>query len=205
MTEAKEIQLGNLGGSSSQDSISSNSQDLVINIPEELQGHGIVVNYGASWISNLSVNDSNNTVTGTVAANDSESSRSTTITLTASGNLSTTSPYSFTLTQSGKYVNRTRKVGIMLTVPPSTQVWRLNGSILADTFIQYDLNSPSISTSITISTDDSSAISNITMNGNFSYQKNGNWMGGMVESITPSSLSFAANEYGTKWFQVIGK
>lgn len=60
------------------------------------------MNYGASWISNLSVNDSNNTVTGTVAANDSESSRSTTITLTASGNLSTTSPYSFTLTQSGR-------------------------------------------------------------------------------------------------------
>ena len=102
MTEAKEIQLGNLGGSSPQDSISSNSQDLVINIPEELQGHGIVVNYGASWISNLSVNDSNNTVTSTVSANNTYNSRSTTITLTASGNLSTTSPYSFTLTQAGK-------------------------------------------------------------------------------------------------------
>ena len=93
----------------------------------------------------------------------------------------------------------------MLTVPPSVQTWRLNGSILVDTFIQYDLNSPLIRTSITISTDDSSAVSNITMNGRFSYQKNGNWMVGIVESITPSSLSFAANEYGTKWFQVIGK
>lgn len=90
MTEEKLNDVLNEGG------------DIEISIPEELRGHGIVVNYGASWISNLRVNDSNNTVTGTVASNSSTSSRSTTITLTASGNLSRTSPYSFTLTQSGR-------------------------------------------------------------------------------------------------------
>lgn len=40
-------------------------------------------------------------MTGTVAANTSQTSRSSTITLTASGNLSTTSPYSFVVSQSG--------------------------------------------------------------------------------------------------------
>lgn len=59
---------------------------------------------GASWISNLTVNDSTNTITGTVSENTTILERSATIMLTASGNLSTTSPYSFTIKQEGKVV-----------------------------------------------------------------------------------------------------
>ena len=56
----------------------------------------------AIWISNLQVNDSNNTVTGTVAINRNLTSRSATITLTTGSNpnLSLATPYSFTLVQS---------------------------------------------------------------------------------------------------------
>lgn len=107
--------------------------DIEISIPKELQGHGIVVNYGASWISNLKVNDSNNTVTGTVSANNTYNSRSTTITLTASGNLSTTSPYSFTLTQAG----RSESCDVKINFNGSGMIYaifiKLNGKILYTT------------------------------------------------------------------------
>lgn len=107
--------------------------DIEISIPKELQGHGIVVNYGASWISNLKVNDSNNTITGTVSANNTFNSRSTTITLTASGNLSTTSPYSFTLTQAG----RSESCDVKINFSGSGNIYaifiKLNGRILYTT------------------------------------------------------------------------
>lgn len=88
----------NLGGSVPHQ-ITDSPQELVLTIPEELKGNELNIVYAASWISNLKVNDSNNTVTGTVSANTG-SARSTTITLTASGNLSTTSPSSFVVSQS---------------------------------------------------------------------------------------------------------
>ena len=107
--------------------------DIEISIPKELQGHGIVVNYGTSWISNLRVNDSNNTITGTVAANTTFSSRSTTITLTASGNLSTISPYSFKLYQDG----RSESCDVKINFSGSGKIYailvKLNGRILYTT------------------------------------------------------------------------
>lgn len=98
----KEELKNNLGGSVPHQ-ITDSPQELVLTIPEELKGNELNIVYAASWISNLKVNDSSNTVTGTVSANTG-ASRSTTITLTASGKLSTTSPYSFTLYQEGKRV-----------------------------------------------------------------------------------------------------
>ena len=95
----KEELKKDLGGGNSSNQIPSNSQELVLTIPEELRGKELNIVYEASWISNLKVNDSNNTVTGTVSANTG-SARSTTITLTASGYLSTTSPSSFVVSQS---------------------------------------------------------------------------------------------------------
>ena len=55
----------------------------------------------ASWVTGLTVNDSSNTVTGTVSKNPYDSPRSATITLTTGGNsnLSLASPFSFTLSQ----------------------------------------------------------------------------------------------------------
>lgn len=98
----KEELKNNLGGGTLSH-ISKEPQELLINIPEELKGKELNIVYGASWVTNLKVNDSNNTVTGSVSANTG-ASRSCTITLTASGKLSTTSPYSFTLYQAGKKV-----------------------------------------------------------------------------------------------------
>lgn len=94
------IYLG--GGHPQENSIPSDSQELILTIPEELRGKELNITYGASWITNLKVNDSNSTVTGTVAANTGYTVRTSTITLTASGNLSTTSPYSFIVSQSGQ-------------------------------------------------------------------------------------------------------
>lgn len=55
----------------------------------------------ASWVTGLTVNDSSNTVTGTVSKNPYDSPRSATITLTTGGNsnLSLASPFSFKLSQ----------------------------------------------------------------------------------------------------------
>ena len=92
-----------LGGGSSSDS----TPELSIPIPEELQGQDIDIKaidndtkLEASWVTGLTVNDSNNTVTGTVSKNTG-GARSCTITLTNGGksNLSLASPYSFTLSQ----------------------------------------------------------------------------------------------------------
>ena len=95
----KEELKKDLGGGNSSNQIPSNSQELVLTIPEELRGKELNIVYGASWINDLKVNDSNNTVTGSVLNNPYYTSRSATITLTASGNLSISSPYSFTITQ----------------------------------------------------------------------------------------------------------
>lgn len=55
----------------------------------------------ASWVTGLTVNDSNNTVTGTVSKNPYDLPRSATITLTTGGNsnLSLVGPFSFKLIQ----------------------------------------------------------------------------------------------------------
>lgn len=90
---------------------SPETSEIKIPIPDELIGQDIDIKavdnetkLAASQVTGLTVKDSNNTVTGTVAANTSTSPRSCTITLTNGGksNLSLASPYSFTLTQSGK-------------------------------------------------------------------------------------------------------
>lgn len=160
------------------------------------------MNYGASWISNLRVNDSNNTVTGTVSENTSTSSRSTTITLTASGNLSTVSPSSFTITQQGK-VDKTRSLSISANIPSSVIAWKVSGIIGTKT---YEFSSPSTSTTIILSTDDSSAVSGIRCTASFSYRDQsgvgiGGWRSGLT-TVTPSSHSYSANEYGRKIFNV---
>ena len=92
------------GGSSSDE-----TPKLSLDIPEEFIGQDIQIKAidndtkaEATWISNLQVNDSTNTVTGTVAINRNLTSRSATITLTTGSNpnLSLATPYSFTITQS---------------------------------------------------------------------------------------------------------
>lgn len=173
MTEEKLNNVLNEGG------------DIEISIPEELRGHGIVVNYGASWISNLRVNDSNNTVTGTVAANSSTSSRSTTITLTASGNLSTTSLYSFTLTQSG----RTQSCKVGLRFEGTGFIYAIfvkqNGKIIYTT---SGLNLPSIQEVILYSPNWTFPSSgNIT----FEYNRTGSSnKPDKIGTVSPSSLTF---------------
>lgn len=113
----------NLGGvSPSNENLSSNSQVLNIQIPEELKGKKLHIitklsddkdlKLGASWITGLTVNDATNTVTGSVTENTMLLGRSAVITLTASGNLSTTSPYSFTVKQEGKVVKLTNTITV---------------------------------------------------------------------------------------------
>ena len=179
----KEELKNNLGGGHPQkNSIPSDSQELILTIPEELRGKELNITYGASWITNLRVNDSNNTVTGTVAANSSTSSRSSTITLTASGNLSTASPYSFTLTQSGKIVH-TKIIGTWKTASEQVGGQVFNGSTIV-------ASSSGPRNEDTFEVEVNPGTFNLTARYSY-HQSSSNWITG---SVYPSSFTLSAGQ-----------